>query len=70
MSACEKCWRQAGGNPDYYRELVKTRSCTPEEQAGLAASVCPECKRQTLHQYTGECMAGCDPTKTITERDK
>lgn len=31
--------------------------CTPEEQAGPDAIICGECKRMTIHQHTGECMA-------------
>lgn len=37
MSACEKCWRDARGDPDRYRELLEQRKsnpCSPEEQAG------------------------------------
>lgn len=57
MSTCEKCWRDAGGNSDRYHELIKTRVCTPEEQAGPDAGMCTRCGRKTLHQFTGECMA-------------
>ena len=56
MASCEKCWRDARGNPDRYAELVMQRECTPEEQAGPDAERCPVCKRMTLHQHTGECM--------------
>lgn len=65
MSSCEKCWRDAhSGGPygdvaDQYRKLVDERKdnpCTPEEQAGPDAKECPECKRMSLHQHTGECM--------------
>ena len=63
MSACEKCWAdsqrglidQAGA----YRRLVAERNCTPEQQAGPHATECPTCARITIHQHTGECMAGC-----------
>ena len=62
MPSCEKCWREAGGNPDRYKELLITRSCTPEEQAGPDAGMCPVCKRQTLHQYCKVCMnLDCKP---------
>ncbi len=63
MSACEKCWRDAhwpGSDVAVeYAKLVAARICTPEEQAGPEATVCPNCGRRTLHQWTGECMAGC-----------
>lgn len=65
MSACEKCWRDAGieawtsqgDKVDIYRRLVQERDCTPEEQAGPDAGQCEKCKRMTAHQHTGECMA-------------
>lgn len=60
MSACEKCWSDAGGDPLLYMNLIKNRKCSPEEQAGPGAGMCPRCGRQTLHQYTSECMThGC-----------
>ncbi len=65
MSACEKCWRDAYDphgrctDTDRYRELVASRTCAPEEQAGPDASTCPACGRRTLHQYTREPMCGC-----------
>jgi hypothetical protein len=63
MSTCEKCWSDAynpyGSQTARYNELVSTRKCTPEEQAGPNAERCPDCGRMTLHQHTGECMAGC-----------
>jgi hypothetical protein len=67
MSACEKCWADAGGNANEYANLMLTRKehpCTPEQQAGQGATECPECRRLTLHDITGEPMCGCaiDPT--------
>lgn len=70
MSSCEKCWRDSmrAENSDgecgptaYHRLLAERKGnpCTPEEQAGPDAARCPQCKRMALHQYTGECMAGC-----------
>lgn len=67
MSGCEKCWRdshneESGSQPDRYHELTEERRgnpCTAEQQAGEDASQCPSCKRMALHQFTGECMAGC-----------
>ena len=58
MPSCEKCWTDAGGNPDRYSRLIKEREdtpCTPEEQAGEYADVCPKCKRKTIHQYVKKC---------------
>lgn len=60
MSSCEKCWRDAGGDATRYAELLRSRQdhpCTPEEQAGPARSGCRVCKRNAVHQHTGECMA-------------
>jgi hypothetical protein len=62
MSACEKCWRDAHTDPqvdgvERYRQLVKERNCTPEEQAGQEATQCPNCKRLSVHQITFECMS-------------
>lgn len=61
MTACEKCWSDSS-SVDNYRQLLESRKdhpCTPEQQAGPDANECPKCKRQTLHQHTRECMAGC-----------
>lgn len=65
MPACEKCWRDAGGNPEHYQCLLDVRKgdkkCTPEQQAGFAAGVCPKCNRKTVHQYSKVCMVlECD----------
>lgn len=71
MSACEKCWRDAhrpgrdASVADEYRRLLNDRvgdkACTPEQQAGPDGKLCMRCGGYTLHQYTGECMAGCKP---------
>lgn len=69
MASCEKCWRDSGGNPNRYSELVKSRNCTPEEQAGMGADICMACNRATMHIYCGICMnpacgsKGVKPTK-------
>ena len=74
MSACEKCWDDAGliaacsgeSKAEVYGRLIEQRKqkpCTPEEQAGGGAKTCLTCKRRTLHVYTGECMAGCTPNR-------
>lgn len=64
MSSCEKCWADstAQGIP-YHRLLLmrKDQPCSPEEQAGHDAKVCPRCQRRTIHQYTDEPMCGCKP---------
>jgi hypothetical protein len=65
MSSCEKCWTDAGGNPERYRMVLRERSenpCTPEQQAGPDGKQCPACKRMTLHQYTKWPMCGCKQT--------
>ena len=59
MPSCEKCWRDAhaaGDVVEEYNRLLKSRVCTPEQQAGDAAERCPTCHRLTLHQWTRECM--------------
>ncbi len=56
MASCERCWREAGGNPALYQELIARRNCTPEEQAGRGAGECPVCGRRTIHQYVHVCM--------------
>ena len=56
MASCEKCWKDAKGDPILYIELITKRECTPEEQAGEEAKVCPKCFRKTIHQYVGKCM--------------
>lgn len=67
MSACEKCWLDAGGSSSAYQHLIEIRGlmnpCTPEQQAGIDAKQCPTCKRFTLHQYTREPMCGCGSIK-------
>ena len=70
MASCEKCWIDAynrsrctgKSQAECYEELIRERNdnpCTPEEQAGHDAKVCPICNRKTLHQYTKICMNGC-----------
>ena len=67
MASCEKCWDDAAretlggiGQAERYAQLVKTRCCTPEEQAGgnspESAGVCPKCNRKTLHRVCNVCM--------------
>ena len=62
MPSCEKCWRDAGGNPEEYWRLIKFREeyniiCPPGEQAGEGATACPKCGRKAVHQYADVCMA-------------
>lgn len=64
MAACEKCWADSfrmsystsKDRCELYEELVKTRNCTPEQQAGPDAKICPKCKRKAVHQVVGCCM--------------
>jgi len=69
MAACEKCWRDAGGNPYEYERLLvlrKGNACTPEEQAGDDATNCPTCKRRTVHQYAHVCtLCGYRPNSAL-----
>ena len=58
-TSCEKCWADAYGDSDRYQRILLSRidnPCTPEEQAGEDATMCPACKRKTRHQYTRICM--------------
>ena len=60
MASCEQCWRDSHGDPELYRYFIKTRQCTPEEQAGLEARICPVCGRKALHEILHWCMVpGC-----------
>lgn len=78
MPTCEKCWNDSGGNPRVYARLTEDRNlshqvCTPEEQAGTDADICPVCKRKTLHQMAHVCMnpdciAYCEVRSTEEER--
>lgn len=56
MASCEKCWENAGGDFEKYKQLIKISTCSSEEQAGENATVCPYCKRKTVHQYAKICM--------------
>ena len=64
MASCEKCWADSytityGADEsriEKYQQLIKERSCTPEEQAGIDAGTCLKCERKAVHQITGDCM--------------
>ncbi len=62
MATCEKCWNDAHAGGDVaarYSELIHERHqkpCTPEDQAGIQAEICPSCKKKSIHQYVGVCM--------------
>lgn len=46
MSACEKCWADAGGDMALYTQLLRERAdhpCTPEQQAGEDIDPTPWC---------------------------
>lgn len=67
MASCEKCWRDAGGDPVLFAELVESRTgteneCTPEQQAGGEdAKMCPTCDRKCVHSICDICMnPDCD----------
>jgi len=71
MPSCERCWADSASRRmfdegvDAYRLLMQEREargehCTPEQQAGPDADVCPTCGRKTMHQHVRDvCMAGC-----------
>jgi hypothetical protein len=65
MPCCEKCWSDSQvpyAKHDAYSKLVHERNatghrCTPEQQAGRDAGMCPHCKRYSMHQHVrGVCM--------------
>ena len=68
MPGCEKCWGDAyirmrinpcKSQAEHYGDLINERKenpCTPEQQAGLDARVCPVCGRKTIHPILEECM--------------
>ena len=62
MASCEKCWVDSRRRGVSYSTLLHERdadgeTCTPEQQAGPDATKCPECGKQTVHQYAKVCMA-------------
>ena len=64
MASCEKCWEDSHGSVDSYLRLVRTRDCTPEQQAGRWALNCSSCGRKTIHQYAGVCVnPDCESNK-------
>lgn len=70
MPACEKCWRDSGGDHERYLELIEERyetPCTAEEHAGPDATWCEYCKRFTVHQYAEVCVI-CDSKPTERKR--
>jgi len=62
MPGCQKCWNDAvfsGNKAAEYNRLIDERKdnpCTPEEQAGREADICPKCKRKALHEINNQCM--------------
>ena len=68
MPSCEKCWRDANGDPEEYSRLFDERSgtpCTPEEQAGPDAMKCEVCNRFTVHQYAHVCVLCAHRSATV-----
>lgn len=65
MASCERCWsasyvdayHSGESQADAYQKMVAAHNCSPEDQAGPAAKVCPACDRQTVHQYAYVCMS-------------
>ena len=76
MPSCEKCWNDSRGHhrDASYTKLVKERdetghTCTPEQQAGEGADICPKCNRATVHIYCHVCMnPDCDSQSLPTEK--
>lgn len=72
MATCEKCWRDAGGDPERYNQLIVERRdtpCTPEQQAGEKhAGKCAVCGRQTVHCVVGRCVnPECESGKAMRD---
>ena len=68
MPICEKCWKDSfiesrdsgGGTWTIHKRLHDERNCTPEEQAGENAPICPVCERRAVHYEDRQCVAcGC-----------
>ena len=65
MVSCERCLEMAQiaahesglEQIEEYRRLVLINDCTPEQQAGRYATLCPKCEAKTVHQYTHQCIA-------------
>lgn len=64
MPSCERCWKDSGGRPSVYRRLLLQWDCTPEEQAGEAATICKRCGRKTVHQHSKFCVNPDCPSLT------
>ncbi len=69
MASCEHCWGMAyrmsmdndKSQAENYSVLIDKNNCTPEQQAGDGAGICPLCRRKTVHVYCKVCMVvGCD----------
>lgn len=59
MSACEKCWADAGGDMARYTQLLQERvdhPCTPEQQAGEDIDPTPWCSGG--HMTEASCTCG------------
>lgn len=68
MASCEKCWGDAymrthetpgKSQAEHYTDLIDERKdnpCTPEQQAGKDAKICPKCNRKTIHQMINKCI--------------
>lgn len=44
------------GSGPTYRELVESRTCSPEEQAGPDGETCAACGLKSMHQICKVCM--------------
>ena len=68
MASCEKCWEDSymrthadpmKSQTEHYHDLITERKdnpCTPEEQAGIDAMICPKCNKKTIHPYVKQCL--------------
>ena len=68
MPSCEKCWGDAymmtlsepmKSQAEHYSDLIIKRKdipCTPEEQAGINAKICPSCNMRAIHEIVNMCM--------------
>jgi predicted amidophosphoribosyltransferase len=60
MPSCERCWSDSlshdGDQEAEYKQLLVSRRCTIEQQAGPEAAICPNCARAIVHQHAHVCL--------------
>ncbi len=79
MPMCEKCWSDAhdtvGNVAENYCRMMKRMGveghrCTPEQQAGPDATVCPTCGIRSVHQCCHVCVVCGWSAETPTDDEE